>query len=194
MRDSDRVDLARAQRRDDVGDRQRSRSIDVANAGGILADEPERLEDCLVPRENHDAASCHSPHLGKTSDRIRPVMHCEDSERGVDGAIGERQTLRRPLNDWRGARGPLADHRDGAFHRDDHPVAGLVRPGAGIHVHGRRRVAKRVDDPIRDTRVGEAGSPGQVERRCNCDAPQGSAAAMFRVAAQRNAGDAKKDE
>ena len=43
----------------------------------------------------------HAAHFSEASGWVSPVMHREDGEGGVSGAIDERQILRCPLNDGR---------------------------------------------------------------------------------------------
>jgi hypothetical protein len=87
VRDRDGDDLALSQCRDDIRDRQCSSSIEVANAGKVFTDKPERLPDVLVPGENHNSPLRYSAHFSEALGWISPVMHGEDGKGGVNGAI-----------------------------------------------------------------------------------------------------------
>ena len=73
----------------DVCDRHCLPSVEIANAGKVLADQPERLPDLLIPAEDHDATPRYPTHLSQAPGRVGPVMQREYGKGGVHGVIGE---------------------------------------------------------------------------------------------------------
>ena len=59
-------------------------------SSGEVVGQPERRRRG-IPGEHDDAAACDTSQLGKPKRLVRPVVHGQDRERGVEAVVLERQ-------------------------------------------------------------------------------------------------------
>ncbi len=99
---SEPKDGMRAERVDHVLQRREAGVLDLADFGQVLGHDPQLALEIRVPGE-HDLPACHACHFAESGEKIRPVVHCHDSHRDVEGAGPEGQRLggpAHPPNSW----------------------------------------------------------------------------------------------
>jgi hypothetical protein len=76
----------------------------------VIHREPPRGRDIGVGRQDHDRPVGHPAKFLESAPKVMPVVNCEHGESSVEGAIDERQALRRREHGGHQGRRTLRGH------------------------------------------------------------------------------------